>query len=98
MDRCNWMFRDNAPDNRDVTLDVSLDLVIGQLDHRDNAAVFLVLVPHKDRKRLTDPRVMKDAFAWKRHIAFQNLFGSSMSIVPVCLRDRLIYGRMILLA
>jgi hypothetical protein len=92
------VFAHDAANYFDVTLDVKLDLVVGQLDHRYDVIELLVLVLDENRERFTDLRLMKDAFAGVGSIALELCLDFAGKPVFIGFCDCFVATGMILLA
>jgi hypothetical protein len=98
VNRGNVVLLSDSPNNSNVALDVELDLVVWQVDHRDDTIVFLVLVFNEYGKRVTDLRLMENALSRKCGIPLQSRLDFAAQPVPICLSDWIVTVWMIFLA
>jgi len=88
----------NAQHDFYVAVDIELDLLIAQLDHRDDTVEFLVLVFHEYRERRAYLGLMENAFTGEGSIALELRLDFTGQRMLECFGDCRVSVGMVLLA
>ena len=84
---------DDARHGRDVPLEVGLERLVREVDHRYDVRELLVAVPHEDRERVADLRLVKDAAPRVGRVALEQRLDCAVGPVAVGRGDEGVVGR-----
>src|SRR2546428_12129773 len=71
VNRRDIVFADDSAHDGKIFIDVKLEIIVAELDHRYDPRIFLVFVPHEYGKGLANPRLMQNASSRKWNVTLQ---------------------------